>query len=707
MAHGCVGNSPWRQYPEEKNAPGERETAGMNMFEQKESDRCDNAAVVPADGCVLIDFNGSICDVNDAYCMMSGYTRNELLSLGIADIEALETTEDIQRNIQKVMRIGSYCFETRHRKKSGEIYEVDVNAAYCRPADQIIAFFRDITQRKAAERERAAHLRFLAGLDLVNRAIQRAGDLEQMMRDALDAVLLALDCDRACLAHPADPETRFWRVRMQRTAPEYPGVTPEDADIPSSPETQAVVQLLCATDGPLVFNPTSDSQMSKEFCQSQGCLSIMTMALHPRLGKPWRLDVHQCSYARVWSAEDQRLLKEIGRAISDALMSLLSYRDLRQSEERFRTLVENIPDLVVRFDREGRLLYASPKVLTMIGDVWDAVAGRKLSEIGTASKELVLQVERALPQVVRKGKSSEFIFKKLSRKVEKTFEGRLVPEMDDAGNVNSVIGIAHDVTARQRTQDEMIALNCELERRVAQRTAALERANEELESFSYSVSHDLRAPLRAIDGFSQILEEDFASALDEEGLRYLGLVRQGARKMGQLINDILAFSRMTRGEIGLEMVNMTALAREICEELQPSAGRIVHAGLDELPAAFCDRAMIRRVFVNLIGNAIKYSSAKPETKITISAEVTDDDIIYCVKDNGAGFDMAYSDKLFGVFQRLHSSEEFEGTGIGLAIVKRIVERHGGRVWAEGRVGEGAAFYFSLPRYVETARAKGV
>jgi signal transduction histidine kinase len=252
------------------------------------------------------------------------------------------------------------------------------------------------------------------------------------------------------------------------------------------------------------------------------------------------------------------------------------------------------------------------------------------------------------------------------------------------------------ITARKEVEERIRQFNLELEERVHQRTAQLEAANKELEAFSYSVSHDLRAPLRAVDGFAGILAEDYAGRLDEEGQRVVGVIRHEATRMGQLIDDLLAFSRVGRGPMRSEEIDLASLARTVFEECAAGAvGRRIQLKLNPLLPARGDPSLIRQVLANLLSNAIKYTGPRTEAEIELGSRVEGNENIYWIKDNGVGFDPRYVGKLFGIFQRLHTEDQFKGTGVGLALIQRIVVRHGGRVWAEGKLNEGAVFSFTL------------
>ena len=280
----------------------------------------------------------------------------------------------------------------------------------------------------------------------------------------------------------------------------------------------------------------------------------------------------------------------------------------------------------------------------------------------------------------------------------------LVQHIGPTGESARFIAVVRDVTDRKRAEDEVRRLNTQLEQRVAERTAQLEATNRELEAFGYSVSHDLRAPLRGIDGFSQALLEEYADRLDETGVEYLTRVREGTKRMGALIDDMMRLSRGARGELRLERVDLSAVARQVVSELaEADPARQVAVTIEPGPVVIGDSRLLRAALANLLNNAWKFTRQQPHPVIEFGNRGAASEPVFYVRDNGAGFDMTYADKLFGAFQRLHASHEFEGNGIGLATVQRIIRRHGGRVWAEGAVGRGATFHFTVPVAGEDGR----
>ncbi|HEX9183764.1 MAG TPA: PAS domain S-box protein [Burkholderiales bacterium] len=367
---------------------------------------------------------------------------------------------------------------------------------------------------------------------------------------------------------------------------------------------------------------------------------------------------------------------------------------LRESEQRFRALVDLSSDWYWVTDAEHRFTLREGEVLQRMGLDPGADYGKRRWEMGFLNMtEADWASHRALLE-----RREEFRDLLLGRKSPDgrvhwaTISGR--PLYDAAGRFLGYHGTGRDVTQQVSAEERLRKFNVELERMVVERTAELAAANKELEAFTYSVSHDLRAPLRAIDGFSRILEERHAGVLGEEARDYLQRVRAAARRMGQLIEDLIAFSRLGRAALHRREVDLSALARLVAKELEASApARRVEWRLAEGLTAHADPGLARVVLENLLGNAWKYSAKAPQAVIEFGRTAAGE---FLVRDNGAGFDPAHSEGLFQPFRRLHAAEEFEGTGIGLATVKRIVERHGGSARAEGAPGAGATFYFTLP-----------
>jgi light-regulated signal transduction histidine kinase (bacteriophytochrome) len=325
---------------------------------------------------------------------------------------------------------------------------------------------------------------------------------------------------------------------------------------------------------------------------------------------------------------------------------------------------------------------------------------KRAAELVIANEELVFQNEekekRAAELVIA---NEELVFQN-KEKEKRAAELVIANEELVFQNIEKEKRAAELIITNQelkQAEDDIRKLNDELENKVIERTAQLESVNKELGSFSYSVSHDLRAPIRAINGYTKILVEDYADKLDTDGKNVLESIIHNSKKMGELIDDLLAFSQLGRKQVTVSNINMAALVQLVKDELVFDDNETIPQFVIKLlPPAKGDESLIKQVWINLISNAIKYSKYKPTTNIEIGAYEKGNLVVYYVKDEGAGFDMRYYDKLFGVFQRLHSQEEFEGTGIGLAIVQKIVNRHNGTVWAESILDEGTTFYFSLP-----------
>ncbi|MEO8157467.1 MAG: PAS domain-containing protein [Betaproteobacteria bacterium] len=369
---------------------------------------------------------------------------------------------------------------------------------------------------------------------------------------------------------------------------------------------------------------------------------------------------------------------------------------LRMANAFLDAVVENIPSMIfVKNAQSLRYLRINRAEEELLGIPRDKLINSTDHDFFSPEQA---QFFNAKDREALQNKAAVSVFEEqvTSAGVTRSLRTRKIALRDTQGEAQYLLGIADDITEQKRTEEAIRTLNASLMERANQ----LEAANKELESFSYSVSHDLRAPLRAIDGFSKIVEEEYGKQLDEEGLRLLRVVRENSQRMGILIDDLLAFSRLGRQPLSREWMDMKLLATSALAEVQAAGfGGNARAVIHDLPRAHADPVLLKQVWINLLSNAVKYSSTKSEPHIEvgfIAPKNADDQATYFVKDNGVGFDMRYYDRLFGVFQRLHRVDEFSGTGVGLAIVHRLIARHGGRVWAEAELDQGATFYFTLP-----------
>lgn len=421
-----------------------------------------------------------------------------------------------------------------------------------------------------------------------------------------------------------------------------------------------------------------------------GCvgLTVVSYALSPSIGAP---------------AEVANTLISIGTILLVALLAVQAQRAAAALQERASLLDQTHDSIFVR-DMNDVITYWNRGSQELYGWRAEEAIGKNLHEL--LKTIFPVPMDELREELLRTGRWEGELGYAKADGTEVAVASRWALQRDRREQPVAVLETSNDVTERKRSEDEIRRLNQELAKRaegldqeLAKRAAELEVTNKELESFAYSVSHDLRAPLRHIAGFAELLQRQASSFLDDKSRRYMEMILESSKRMGALIDDLLGFSRIGRAETKASAVDLEQLAEEVVAELgQESKGREIAWKIGSLPVCYGDRAMLKMALVNLLSNAIKFTRLRTRAEIEIGcAGEGEGRAEIFVKDNGAGFDMRYVDKLFGVFQRLHSAEEFEGTGIGLATVQRIIHRHGGEVRAEGAVGQGATFYFSLPK----------
>lgn len=367
---------------------------------------------------------------------------------------------------------------------------------------------------------------------------------------------------------------------------------------------------------------------------------------------------------------------------------------IAKSEKIYKTIASSIPgSLICIMDTDYRYLLIEGDMLEGFGYTRDELVGNKASAVIPSER-----FNEVLPNLRRVFNGESFSFD--SKRNNRYVLNRYVPLKDESEQIYAAMIVLIDVTHLKLAEEKIMELNTSLETKVAERTAQLEAVNKELEAFTYSVSHDLRAPLRAINGYAKIVEEDYHTIINDEGKRLLKVIKDNATKMGALIDELLRFSKLGRKALNRSWVNMNELVTEVIREMNYGNPATVQINIGKLHTVPVDKTLMHHVLLNLISNAVKYSDKANHPMVEINSEKKDSSWIFSVKDNGVGFDMKYADKLFGVFQRLHSESEFPGTGVGLAIVQRIITKHGGNVWANAELNKGAQFYFSIPEQQE-------
>lgn len=534
---------------------------------------------------------------------------------------------------------------------------------------------------------------FSAVANLSLEALSGATPLK-VMEAAVDQVVDLLDVDFAkVLEQRVDDEALLMRAGSGWN-PEY---VAGETVVCAGPNSQAGYTLK-QNDPVVVEDLRTELRFNgPAILHDHGVISGVSVVI-PGSERPYGVFAVHCASSRAFEDHEIQFIQAVANVLATAVERSRADQKTKASEERFRAVVQNAMDMVSIVTADGTIIYDSPPVRRTLGyEPEDRLGHNAFEYIHPEDAKLVMNrlaevstapLAQTTAQVRVRHRDGSW------RIVDATGTNMLHNEA-----LKGIIVNWHDVTERVRIQREVENLNTELEKRVKQRTAQLEATNKELEAFAYSVSHDLRAPLRAMDGYARILLAEADEELSEMAGRYLKRIRHNAQQMDRLIQDLLSFSRLNRQELRKQNVQPEYLIAEVLEDLEPEReARAIDIAISDLPPVQADPALLRAVFSNLLSNALKYTRTRERVHIEVGAMKQDNhngSPVFYVRDNGIGFDMKYVDKLFGVFQRLHKAEEYEGTGVGLATVQRIVRRHGGRVWAEGEEDKGATIYFTL------------
>jgi PAS domain S-box-containing protein len=574
---------------------------------------------------------------------------------------------------------------------------------------QVIVSFVDITERKLTEEALLRLNRELRAISNCNQALMRSEDEQTLVGDTCRIVCDDAGYRMAWVGYAENDEAKTIRpVAWAGVEDGYlaqAGITWADMERGRGPSGTAIRsgKSACFQD----FGTDPLAAPWRESALQRGYRSSISMPLKDENANTFGILTIYSTEPNAFTADETRLLEALAGDLAFGIMVLRERKERARAEERLR---RNERSLI----EAQRIAHLGNWELDLLNNVltWSDEIYRIFEidpeKFGASYEAFLNAIHPDDRDMVNAAYTNSVINKTPYNIVHRLRmpDGRLkyVSEMSKTyyapdGKPLRSVGTVHDITERKLAEEEIRQLNQDLEQRVAERTAQLEIANKELEAFAYSVSHDLRAPLRHIDGFLDMLNARIGTTLDAKSLHYMNTISDSAKRMGTLIDDLLAFSRAARCEMTTTNVDLRALIQEIIQDIAPETqGRSIDWRIGQLPVVTGDRAMLRIVLVNLISNAVKFTKKREKADIEIGClPGSDQDVTVFVRDNGAGFDMRYVDKLFGVFQRLHRIEDFEGTGIGLANVHRIISRHGGKTWAEGKIDSGATFYFSLPR----------
>ncbi|MGZ3693828.1 MAG: GAF domain-containing sensor histidine kinase [Bdellovibrionota bacterium] len=541
---------------------------------------------------------------------------------------------------------------------------------------------------KSVRKEVQGYLWFLECLDQINRAFQETNDLEEMMARVLETMLSILDCDRVWLVYPCNPNATSWQVQMERTKPEYPGATSAQLGVTMDVLVADAFMDLLESTRPVKFEPGKGRhQVTKSMKEKFGFKSVLAMALYPKGDKPWVLGLHQCSYARVWTPEEEQLFQEIGRRLSDGLTSLLAYRSLQQSEEKFRRMVETASEGVWAAGADGIITFVNARMASMLGYSVGEMLGRLLTDFIPEEDRLA---DRNKMEQRRRG-AKEIYERRLLRRDGSTVWtlSSASPIFDENHEFDGSFVMETDISDRKRAEADLVKAK-----------EAAENAARIKSRFLDIAAHELRTPVTAMT-----MALEFAQRQTKKGNvpepKILDLLQRQAIRLGRLVVDLLDVSRLDRGAVTLHRAptNLVALIDSSVEEfsIQEPKRRIQFVRPQQSIVAPVDPLRVQQVLSNLIDNALKYT---PENRpVEVTTDLLPDSVRISVTDHGAGITEEQQVELFKPFNRGSTDREVRASGLGLGLVvsRGIVNLHGGTIGVRSKMGEGSTFYFDLPR----------
>lgn len=659
----------------------------------------------------LIDENARFHYVNDYACQILGYTRDELLCLTVADIDPDFPSVKWIGHWNDLEFHGSLMFEGRHKTKNGQIFPVEINANYFRFENQSynLSLVRDITERKRVEESKKRINRELQAVSKCTQTLLHANDEQSLLSE-----ICRIICDEAgyrltWVGFAENDEEKS--IRPVAWAGFDSGYI-ENARLSWSDDTERgqgpAGQVIRTGKRVVVQDFNSDLQMApwRESALQHGYQSGIALPLKEKKNaNPFGVLLIYSSEKKTITHDEIRLLEELSGDLAYGIISLRARNELKVTAE---ALLKS----KIRLNEAQRIAHIGCWELDIVNNVltWSDEIFRIFEidphKFGASYEEFLDTIHPDDREAVNFAYTNSLRTHKpyaIDHRLHFN-DGRIkyVHEQcetiyDRDNKPISSLGTVQDITERELSEKEIRKLSQELELRVIERTAQLAEANKELEAFTYSVSHDLRAPLRGIDGFSQVLLEEYYDKVDDQGKNYLKRIRLATQRMAQLIDDLLNLSKVSRSEMNIQQVDISKIVHEIVEDYHESQPeRKVEFIFQEGINVHGDDRLLRIVLENLLGNAWKFTSKHPTARIEFGLFHQNETPVYFIRDDGAGFDLKYAQKLFGAFQRLHTTDEFPGTGVGLATVQRVIHRHGGKVWADSEVENGATFYFTIP-----------